>query len=107
MSTNNKDKESIIKIKNIYSRVINYLNEKTASNYNVKTQGTRRCIKARVNEGFVFNDFVKVIDSKVDEWATDEKMCQFLRPQTLFGTKFESYLQNAQPKNVKNLLEED
>ena len=37
-----------------------------------------------------------MVDIKCDEWGKDEKMCKFLRPETLFGTKFESYL-NQKP----------
>lgn len=47
---------------------------------------------ARVNEGFNLEDFKKVIDTKVKSWKGDNKMSAFLRPNTLFGNKFESYL---------------
>ncbi|WP_436665978.1 conserved phage C-terminal domain-containing protein [Lactobacillus acidophilus] len=33
-----------------------------------------------------------MIDVKSKQWLTDQKMKQYLRPETLFGTKFESYL---------------
>ena len=46
-----------------------------------------------MKEGFTEQDFYDVIDNKVYEWGDNEKMRIYLRPTTLFGTKFESYLQ--------------
>jgi hypothetical protein len=33
-----------------------------------------------------------VIDKKAKQWKDNPDMCKFLRPETLFGTKFEGYL---------------
>jgi len=38
-----------------------------------------------------------VIEGRIAAWSGDAKMVEYLRPQTLFGTKFESYLQAATP----------
>ncbi len=76
---------------NIYIDVIDYLNKKTNSNYKYTTRRTRDLIKARVNEGFTLDDFKTVIDKKIKVWAGTEWE-RYLRPETLFGTKFESYL---------------
>ena len=59
--------------------------------YKSTTQSTIKHIKARLNEGFKFDDFVTVIDKKTKEWK-NTNMAKYLRPETLFGTKFESYL---------------
>ena len=59
---------------------------------------TQKVIKARFNEGFTLDDFKKVIDIKVKEWLDDKRMCQYLRPETLFGNKFEGYLNQKQTK---------
>jgi uncharacterized phage protein (TIGR02220 family) len=75
-----------------YIEIIDYLNERTGSNYRHTTKKTKDLIKARFNEGFTLEDFKVVIDKKCVEWINDEKMNKFLRPETLFGTKFESYL---------------
>ena len=72
--------------------IIRYLNEKAGTRYKTTTTKTRRIINARLKEGFTVEDFKTVIDKKCAEWLTDEKMEQYLRPETLFGTKFESYL---------------
>ena len=80
------------KTKDIYSRVIDYLNKKVGTNYKSTTDKTKKCITARLNENFTEQDFYKVIDNKCVTWLKDEKMRKYLRPETLFGNKFEGYL---------------
>lgn len=75
-----------------YSEIVEYLNEKTNSQYRPTLKKTKTLIKARYNDGFILDDFKKVIDVKVAEWLNDSNMNKYLRPETLFGTKFESYL---------------
>lgn len=85
---NNKEKykkESIVK------STIEYLNLKANTNYKSTTTKTIALINARVKEGFTLEDFKKVIDNKCKTWLkTDYE--KYLRPETLFGTKFEGYL---------------
>jgi len=85
--------------------IVAYLNEKTGSKYRASTDATKRHINARFNEGFTVDDFKIVIDIKTNEWLGDAKMKKFLRPQTLFGTNFESYL-NQQTPSKKEKVEE-
>ena len=75
-----------------YDEVVGYLNEKTKSNFKSSSKDTRKHIRARYNEGFSIDDFKKVIDNKTAEWYNNTKMNAYLRPKTLFGTNFESYL---------------
>ena len=75
-----------------YVEIINYLNDASGKNYRSSTRKTKDLIKARWNEGFRLEDFKKVIDTKNNEWKNDQKMKKFIRPDTLFGTKFEGYL---------------
>lgn len=76
--------------------IIAYLNEVTGSHYKPTTPKTQKQIKARMREGFTVADFKTVIDKKnQDEWFVTGG---FMRPETLFGTKFEGYL-NERPKN--------
>lgn len=75
-----------------YLEIVEYLNEKTNSQYRPTTKKTQNLIKARYNDGFSIDDFKKVIDVKTAEWLNDNNMSKYLRPETLFGTKFESYL---------------
>ena len=83
-----------------YKEIVDYLNFKINSNYKPTTKKTKDLIKARYNEGFKLEDFKKVIDKKVNEWINDKKMEQFLRPTTLFGTNFESYLNQPEKKRT-------
>lgn len=78
------------------------MNEKTGKSYKHNTEKTQRLIRARLNEGFDLEDFKKVIDTKTDAWLGTD-MEKYLRPETLFGTKFEAYL-NESParKEVKS-----
>lgn len=76
---------------NIYSSIINYLNSSAKTKFRQSNKKTKTLIKARINEGFTEEDFFRVIDNKVREWSNTE-MEKYLRPETLFGTKFEGYL---------------
>ena len=72
--------------------IVDYLNQKANTGYKSSTKKTKDLIKARYNEGFTLDDFKKVIDNKTAEWLNDPNMSKYLRPETLFGPKFESYL---------------
>lgn len=80
-----------------YTKIVGILNETAGTQYSPQSKATRRLIHARWNEGFRLTDFEMVIKAKWAEWSTDEKMVQYIRPQTLFNTKFEAYLQRAGP----------
>lgn len=88
-----------------YCDIVEYLNLKANTHYKVGTDKTKRCIKARFKEGFTVEDFKTVIDKKCSEWMGTEFQ-QYLRPETLFGTKFEGYLNQKtvkpKPKNRFN-----
>ena len=71
--------------------IINYLNNKLNSNYRCNNKLTIKHINARLKEGFTIDDFKLVIDKMYSEWYGTE-MQKYLRPETLFGTKFEGYL---------------
>lgn len=71
--------------------IIQYLNDRCGTRYRYQTKGTQEHINARLKEGYTVDDFKMVIDKKFEEWhGTD--MEKFLRPETLFAGKFESYL---------------
>ena len=89
-----------------YGRIIEYLNKRTGSSYRASSKKTKDLIRARFNEGFIEEDFYKVIDNKTADWISDNHMSKFLRPETLFGTKFESYLnQKAREMTTKDLAD--
>ena len=82
--------------------VLDYLNEKAGKRYKAVDRNLKH-IKARLREGFTVDDCKCVIDKKCAEWSKNERMNQYLRCETLFGGKFESYLnQNGQDKPEEN-----
>ena len=85
----NKKKDNIDN--NIYINIISYLNNRCNTRYRYDTPNTKKHIGARIKEGYTEQDFYTVIDKKVNEWLGTERE-RYLRPDTLFGTKFESYL---------------
>lgn len=86
--------DNIIELKdNVpYQEIVNHLNNSAGTNYRASSKKTRELIKARINEGYTLEDFKVVIEKKTREWINDNKMKGYLRPETLFGTKFEGYL---------------
>ncbi|WPC08805.1 conserved phage C-terminal domain-containing protein [Globicatella sp. PHS-GS-PNBC-21-1553] len=92
-----------------YDEIVEYLNQKASTNFRSSTPATQRLIKARLSEGFTVENFKSVIDIKTSQWLNNQKMNQYLRPQTLFGTKFESYLNecslNTEPEYLTYLEE--
>ena len=78
--------------------IISFLNSTTGSKYKASTDKTRRLIAARLAEGFTIDDFKAVITKKAKEWQGTD-MAQYLRPETLFGTKFEGYLNQPEVQN--------
>lgn len=89
-----KDIGERLKKKELYSAcdaIIDHLNKAAGTNYRSTSKETIKYISARLSEDFSVDDFFAVIDKKAAEWKGTD-MEKFLRPQTLFSTKFESYL---------------
>jgi len=93
-----KDKEII--------GIIEYLNQEADTNYRPTSVKTKTLIKARMKEGFTVDNFYTVIQKKTAEWKNTEQE-KYLRPETLFGTKFEGYLnqKNGKPKSTFEILQ--
>lgn len=100
---NKKTKETYIvenntknnKLKECTEYIIQYLNDVAGTKYKSTTKGTANLIKARFKEGFRLDDFYDVIDKKWKEWKGTEWE-KYIRPETLFGNKFENYLNGKQ-----------
>jgi uncharacterized phage protein (TIGR02220 family) len=73
------------------TEIVDYLNNRVGTKYRPNSKETKKHINARLEEGFTVEQFKEVIDKKANQWIGTE-MEQYLRPSTLFGTKFESYL---------------
>lgn len=86
-----------------YKEIIDYLNKKAGKHFKHNTAKTKDFIKARWNQDFRLEDFKKVIDIKTAEWLNTDSD-KYLRPETLFGSKFEGYLnQKIQPTGTDQL----
>jgi predicted phage replisome organizer/uncharacterized phage protein (TIGR02220 family) len=78
--------------------VLDYLNLKTGKSFNGKNKNNLQNIGARLKDGFTASQLKTVIDKKTAEWLNDEKMNQYLNPETLFRPKkFEIYLNSKPP----------
>ncbi|MEB9405666.1 conserved phage C-terminal domain-containing protein [Bacillus cereus] len=86
--------ETTSEIKEYIVEIVNYLNDVCGSSYRLTSKKTQTLIKTRLVEGFTVDNFKTVIDTKAKEWLRTEQ-AKYLRPETLFGTKFESYLQQG------------
>lgn len=84
-----------------FSKIIDYLNSKANMHFKASSKTSQAKIRARWNEGYRLDDFAHVIDVKVNEWLNDPKWSKYLRPDTLFGTKFENY------RNQKKVVNRD
>lgn len=97
----NKDILSVKPDRIPYAEIVDYLNEKADRQFKSTTKKTQSLIRARLNEGWEVEHFKTVIDNKVAQWKDDNEMQRYLRPDTLFGTKFEGYLNEDAPKKSK------
>tara|TARA_R110000782_G_scaffold14635_1_gene43496 strand:+ start:3236 stop:3988 length:753 start_codon:yes stop_codon:yes gene_type:complete len=85
----------------LIKKIIDYLNEKTNKKFTIKNKQTLRFINGRIKDGYNENDFKKVIDIKTEKWL-NTSMGDYLRPQTLFSQKMESYLNEKNNKKKPN-----
>lgn len=86
--------------------VVKYLNDTLGTRYRPNSKTTRRVIDARLNDGFKADDLKRVIDIKANDWLSKPDMAKYLRPETLFGNKFESYL-NQPLKNKSSFYDDE
>jgi uncharacterized phage protein (TIGR02220 family) len=93
--TKPKPTDNLIENENVIVNTIEYLNKKVSANFKISTTSTQKFILARIKDGYSEDDFKKVIDVKTEKWLNDNAMRQFLRPETLFGNKFEGYLNES------------
>ena len=89
-------------------RIIAHLNQTAGTGYRAKAQKSRAPITARWKEGYQEEDFIRAIDNQWAAWRTakngqGEPMVKFMRPETLFGPKFDGY----QGAVVKPAAQED
>ena len=94
-------KEPLIDNTLLIKKIIDYLNDKTNKRFTIKNKQTIRFINGRIKDGYNEVDFKKVIDIKSEKWL-NSSMEDYLRPQTLFSQKMESYLNEKIIKIERN-----
>ena len=78
--------------------VLQHLGERTGIGYRWKNPSGKptahaECVRKVLKKGYTVEDCTRVIDSRTELWANDEKMAPYLRPSTLFRiSNFENYL---------------
>lgn len=86
-----KDTDDDGLLSEISKKVIEHLNKIAGTNFRYTSKLNRSKINARLNEGYKLDDFIDVINKKHKEWQGTE-FERYLCPETLFGNKFEKYL---------------
>jgi uncharacterized phage protein (TIGR02220 family) len=73
-------------------RVLDHLIAKTGRQFK-----SMKKIESRMREGFTPDELMLIIDWKVHDWASDAKMRNFIRPETIFRSKdkADGYLSEA------------
>jgi len=104
LSKVNISKDKISKVNSQVEEIINYLNKKSKKNFRSTTVKTISLIKVRLKEKFTIDDFKKVIDVKTEQWLNNKEFEGFLRPETLFGNKFEGYLNEHKERKIKKVV---
>ena len=94
-----------------YQLILNDLNSKLHKKFQI-TDNVRKDINARWKTGkYILEDFFKVHDIKINEWNHppgngQKDMRPYLRPSTLYGNKFDGYLNQVEPNKDDNRFSE-
>lgn len=81
-------------------KAVQLLNDLSGSSFRATTKSTQKLIAAREKDGYTLEDIEMVIRHQCGLWAKDANMSKYLRPETLFGNKFEGYLSDAKKKGL-------
>lgn len=100
--TNNNSQAEPDKTTQLRKEIISYLNEKLGTKYKPNAAKNKTVINARLKEGYSLDDFKTVVDNKIADWSNSSKMSKFLRPETLFGPKFDGYLSEKRINQKSN-----
>lgn len=107
---NEKKGEAQIEILTDAQLVIQHLNEIANRQFDIKTESHLKNINARLKDGFTKEELFEIIEMKTMQWCNDDKMKQFLTPDTLFNNeKCNKYREQliqakANPQQFKNSI---
>ncbi|MCP4569481.1 MAG: hypothetical protein GY841_18040 [FCB group bacterium] len=107
--TNKKEKsikpEILENSDNLIDEIIQDLNQVTGRGFRTQTESYRKLVAGLLRKGFIFEQFHQVHIHRAKKWLGDPKYQEFLRPQTLYGNKFDAYLQAA-TNGTKTIISE-
>ena len=96
----NKEEETYIEKDDWQCKeIIEHLNNVTGCEYRTDSKNTINLIKQHMKEGYKKEDFISVIDKKYKEWKDTERE-KYVRPETLFGDKFEAYVNQKEKRSM-------
>lgn len=84
----------------IIEQTIQYLNKVAGTDYKPDFDSTIKLLENLTKNGYTLEQFKSVIDKKWSDWK-GTKYQTFIRPSTLFGNKFEIYLNEPDKRNRK------
>jgi uncharacterized phage protein (TIGR02220 family) len=87
----------------IIYKVIQYLNTNAGTDFKKELYANDEQMLKLIEVGYTYDDFKQVIDKKIKDWKGTQYET-YLRPYTLFSTKFETYLNEK--RTSKNKLEQ-
>lgn len=93
-----------------FDAIVAALNDAAGTTYRASSRKTRQLIRARWAEGYRLEDFEAVVAAMATRWRGDARMGAYLRPETLFGPKFEGYRELARaaaPKGTGGELDDE
>lgn len=100
----NSKELSLSATSNILKDVLNLFNEYEGyERYHANNEQDTVEILDKINKGYGFESFQKIFKKKLSEWGCSEKMKSFIRPKTLYGSRFEQYLEESEIKEVDEL----
>lgn len=89
----------------ISKSVLSFLNEETGATWRTDDDFSVFMISRLLQQGYTEDQIKTVIRKKTADWLGDPKVERYLRPATLFGSKFEQYLQQPASAKMKELQE--
>lgn len=101
-----KSGKSMVEFMPDIKAIVDYLNMQTGKSYRYQTGKTQKLIFKWLKEGWTVQEFKTAIDNMCSEWLTDPKMSAYLRPETLFGNKFEGYFNRHQGQQSNDIFGE-
>lgn len=96
----NKEIETYIEKDDLQCKeIIEHLNNVTGCDYKTDSKNIIMLINQHIKEGYKKEDFINVIDKKYKEWKDTERE-KYVRAETLFGDKFETYVNQKEMRSM-------